>query len=54
MSRVSYDVGVLRRAPILDVWAAELPWNKGRNLRKGLGHSIVVYGYDSLRGRYAS
>jgi hypothetical protein len=49
MSQVSYDVGVLKRAPILGVWMEKLPWNSGMTGTK-VGHAIVAYGYDSDAG----
>ncbi|GAA4630285.1 hypothetical protein GCM10023196_055010 [Actinoallomurus vinaceus] len=48
---VGYDVGVLRRAPVLMVWWERLPWNKG--IEPGahkVGHLIVAYGYDRAKG----
>ncbi|MFB9836684.1 FG-GAP-like repeat-containing protein [Actinoallomurus acaciae] len=49
MSQVSYDVGVLKRAPTLGVWMEKLPWNAGMSGTK-VGHAIVAYGYDSSAG----
>ncbi|MGI5224378.1 FG-GAP-like repeat-containing protein [Actinoallomurus sp. CA-142502] len=49
MSQVSYDVGVLKRAPILGVWMEKLPWNSGMTGSK-VGHAIIAYGYDSSAG----
>ena len=49
MSQVSYDVGVLKRAPILGVWMEKLPWNAGMSGTK-IGHVITAYGYDSGAG----
>jgi Peptidase_C39 like family len=50
MQRVSYDVGSLRRAPIIQVWMERLPWNKGRLTGQWVGHAIVAYGYDQQAG----
>lgn len=50
MQRVSYDVGSLRRAPVIQVWMERLPWNKGRIGGRWIGHAIVAYGYDELAG----
>lgn len=49
MAKVSYDVGVLKRAPVLGVWMEKLPWNSGMSGSK-VGHAIVAYGYDSKAG----
>ncbi|MFB4304742.1 FG-GAP-like repeat-containing protein [Actinomadura sp. GTD37] len=49
MSQVAYDVGVLKRAPVLGVWMEKLPWNSGMSGSK-VGHAIVAYGYDSGAG----
>ena len=49
MSQVSYDVGVLKRAPILGVWMEKLPWNAGMSGSK-IGHAIIAYGYDRTAG----
>ena len=49
MSQVSYDVGVLKRAPILGVWMEKLPWNAGMSGSK-VGHAIIAYGYDTGAG----
>lgn len=46
MSRVSYDVGSLHRAPVIGVWMEKLPWNKGKVHGTRIGHAMVVYGYD--------
>lgn len=49
MAQVSYDVGVLKRAPVLGVWMEKLPWNAGMSGSK-IGHAIIAYGYDSSAG----
>ena len=49
MAKVSYDVGVLKRAPILGVWMEKLPWNSGMSGSK-VGHAITAYGYDRTAG----
>ncbi|GAA2168148.1 FG-GAP-like repeat-containing protein [Actinomadura napierensis] len=49
MTEVSYDVGVLKRAPTLGVWAEKLPWNSKMTGTK-VGHAIVLYGYDRSAG----
>jgi hypothetical protein len=46
MQRVSYDVGTLRRAPIIQVWMERLPWNRGRLTGRWIGHAIIAYGYN--------
>ncbi|MGI5233722.1 C39 family peptidase [Actinoallomurus sp. CA-142502] len=48
MTKVSYDVGILRRAPILQVWSKRLPWD--RRAGKGEEHAIVAYGYQISKG----
>ncbi|MDN3353133.1 C39 family peptidase [Actinomadura sp. DC4] len=50
MQRVSYDVGSLRRAPVIQVWMEKLPWNQGRLKGQWIGHAIVAYGYDQQAG----
>jgi hypothetical protein len=50
MSKVVYDVGTLRRAPILQVWMERLPWNAGRGYGRKVGHAIVASGYDRSKG----
>ncbi|WP_344179638.1 FG-GAP-like repeat-containing protein [Kribbella lupini] len=40
----AYDIGTLKRAPMIGVWMEKLPWNKG--LSGHFGHAILVYGYD--------
>ncbi|MEV5709919.1 C39 family peptidase [Actinoallomurus sp. NPDC052274] len=50
MKEVSYDVGVLRRAPLVAVWWERLPWNRGIGSRRKVGHLIVAYGYDRKKG----
>lgn len=50
MSRVSYDVGTLHRAPIMQVWMELLPWDKGQVQGRHVGHAIIVYGYDRRKG----
>jgi hypothetical protein len=46
MQRVSYDVGTLRRAPIIQVWMERLPWNRGVLAGRLIGHAVIAYGYD--------
>jgi hypothetical protein len=46
MERVSYDVGTLHRAPVIQVWMERLPWNKGKVVGRLIGHAIVAYGYN--------
>lgn len=50
MQRVSYDVGSLRRAPVIQVWMERLPWNLGTLRGRWVGHAIVAYGYDQRAG----
>lgn len=50
MSKVVYDVGTLRRAPILQVWMERLPWNRGRIYGRNVAHAIVAYGYRRSNG----
>ncbi|MFB9832850.1 C39 family peptidase [Actinoallomurus acaciae] len=50
MQRVSYDVGTLRRAPIMQVWMERLPWNQGHLRGQWIGHAILAYGYDQNTG----
>jgi hypothetical protein len=50
MQRVSYDVGVLHRAPDIGVWMEKLPWNKGEIQGTRIGHIMVVYGYNTTKG----
>jgi hypothetical protein len=50
MSKVVYDVGTLRRAPILQVWMERLPWNAGRVYGRKVGHAIVAWGYNRSKG----
>ncbi|MBC6457589.1 C39 family peptidase [Actinomadura sp. HBU206391] len=50
MKRVAYDVGMLHRAPNIDVWMEMLPWNKGEIYGTRVGHIMVVYGYDQKKG----
>jgi hypothetical protein len=50
MQRVSYDVGSLRRAPIIQVWMERLPWNRNKLQDRWIGHAIVAYGYDQQAG----
>jgi hypothetical protein len=50
MQRVSYDVGSLRRAPIIQVWMEKLPWNQGKLGGRGIGHAIIAYGYNQQAG----
>ncbi|GAA2109583.1 C39 family peptidase [Actinomadura alba] len=49
MKHVAYDVGVLRRAPNIDVWVEKLPWNRGKISGTRIGHIMVVYGYDKTK-----
>ncbi|MEV4673289.1 MULTISPECIES: FG-GAP-like repeat-containing protein [Actinomadura] len=49
MEQVSYNVGVLKRAPVLGVWMEKLPWNAGMS-GSNVGHAIVAYGYDRDAG----
>ncbi|MCO6008249.1 FG-GAP-like repeat-containing protein [Actinoallomurus purpureus] len=49
MAKVSYDVGVLKRAPVLGVWMEKLPWNSKMSGSK-VGHAIVAYGYNRSAG----
>jgi hypothetical protein len=50
MQRVSYDVGALRRAPIIQVWMERLPWNQGKLRGQWIGHAIIAYGYNQQAG----
>jgi hypothetical protein len=50
MQRVSYDVGTLRRAPVIQVWMERLPWDQGLIKGRWIGHAIVAYGYDQRAG----
>ncbi len=50
MQRISYDVGSLRRAPIIQVWMERLPWNQGKVQGQAIGHAIIAYGYDQQAG----
>lgn len=50
MQRVSYDVGTLRRAPVIQVWMERLPWNRDVVRGRWIGHAIVAYGYDQPAG----
>lgn len=50
MQRVSYDVGSLHRAPMIQVWMEKLPWNQGTLKGRWIGHAIVAYGYDQQAG----
>jgi hypothetical protein len=50
LRELAYDVGVLRRAPLVAVWWERLPWNRGIGSRRKLGHLIVAYGYDRKKG----
>ena len=49
MKRVSYDIGVLKKAPTIAVWMEKLPWNKGTSGSR-IGHAIVAYGYNKKKG----
>jgi hypothetical protein len=50
MERVSYDVGALRRAPVIQVWMEKLPWNKDKVNGHWIGHAIIAYGYNKSTG----
>lgn len=50
MQRVSYDVGSLHRAPVIQVWMERLPWNQATLRGRWIGHAIVAYGYDQRAG----
>jgi hypothetical protein len=50
MERVAYDVGTLHRAPVIQVWMEQLPWNKGKVKGKAIGHAIIAYGYNRQAG----
>jgi hypothetical protein len=50
MSKIVYDVGTLRRAPVLQVWMEQLPWNRGRIRDRKVAHAIVAYGYRRSSG----
>ncbi|WP_433514237.1 C39 family peptidase [Nonomuraea sp. CA-143628] len=50
MSRVSQNIGDLRRAPVIAVWMEQLPWNKGKVKGTKIGHAIVAYGYNKTKG----
>lgn len=50
MERVAYDVGTLRRAPVIQVWMEQLPWNHGKVKGQAIGHAIVAYGYNRQAG----
>jgi hypothetical protein len=50
MERVAYDVGALRRAPVIQVWMEKLPWNRGKIKGQWVGHAIVAYGYNKAKG----
>lgn len=50
MSKVVYDVGTLQRAPILQVWMEQLPWNRARNYGRKVAHAIVAYAYRTSNG----
>ncbi|WP_219467848.1 C39 family peptidase, partial [Nonomuraea rhizosphaerae] len=50
MSRVSQNIGDLHRAPVIAVYMERLPWNKGKVKGKKVGHAIIAYGYDKLKG----
>jgi hypothetical protein len=50
MDRVSYDVGTLRRAPVIQVWMEQLPWNRTTVKGHLIGHAIIAYGYDRTAG----
>lgn len=50
MQRVSYDVGSLHRAPVIQVWMERLPWNQRTLKGHWIGHAIVAYGYDQRAG----
>jgi hypothetical protein len=50
MQRISYDVGSLHRAPVIQVWMEKLPWNQRTLKGRWIGHAIVAYGYDQRAG----
>ncbi|GAA4618677.1 hypothetical protein GCM10023195_84120 [Actinoallomurus liliacearum] len=50
MREVAYDVGVLRRAPMLAVWAERLPWHQDIPSGQRVDHMVVAVGYDRARG----
>ncbi|MEU0566232.1 C39 family peptidase [Nonomuraea sp. NPDC005983] len=50
MNRVAQNVGGLHRAPTLAVWMERLPWNKGKVKGARVGHAVIAYGYDRLKG----
>ncbi|MER6943209.1 C39 family peptidase [Nonomuraea sp. NPDC000554] len=50
MNRVAQNVGGLHRAPTLAVWMERLPWNKGKVKGTKVGHAVIAYGYDRLKG----
>lgn len=50
MARVAYDVGTLHRAPVIQVWMEQLPWNKGHVTGRFIGHAIIAYGYSKPAG----
>jgi hypothetical protein len=50
MDRIAYDVGTLRRAPVIQVWMERLPWNRATVRGRQLGHAIIAYGYDRTSG----
>jgi hypothetical protein len=50
MERVAYDVGTLHRAPVIQVWMEQLPWNKGQVTGRFIGHAIIAYGYSKQTG----
>lgn len=50
MKRVSENIGDLHRAPVIAVWMEKLPWNKGKVKGTKVGHAIIAYGYDKLKG----
>jgi hypothetical protein len=49
LKEVAHDVGVLERAPLVEVYRDRLPWHKG-GPRGRFPHVIVAYGYDLAKG----
>jgi hypothetical protein len=50
MTRVSQNIGVLHRAPMIAVWMEKLPWNKGKVKGSKIGHAVIAYGYNLTKG----
>ncbi|WP_433179307.1 C39 family peptidase [Actinoallomurus sp. CA-150999] len=53
MREVAYDVGVLRRAPMVAVWGERLPWRKDTTRGRRVDHMVVAFGYDRSKGTVA-